>query len=308
MVKMAGTRASTEPAKGTILLVEDDLGVATLERRHLERAGYAVVCATTAEEALEYVEQGGVEVILLDQGLPDLTGLEFYERLKAGGYDLPVIMVTGMSDEATIVEALRAGVCDFVTKSPESLDYLPEAVERVLAQARMERRLEESEKRFRGLVENLQVGVILTDPQAKILLGNQAALDLLGLTEEQILGKTFLDFGLNLVGENGSPFPAEEYPVLRAVATGRPVRNVVMGLDRAALDDRAWLLVNAEPQLDARGSVQQVICTLSDITERKRMEEAVRDSEVFAYSTLNSLSARIAIVDGSGTILAVNKA
>ena len=207
MVKTAGTRASTEPAKGTILLVEDDLGVATLERRHLERAGYAVVCATTAEEALEYVEQGGVKVILLDQGLPDLTGLEFYERLKAGGYDLPVIMVTGMSDEATIVEALRAGVCDFVTKSPESLDYLPEAVERVLAQARMERRLEESEKRFRGLVENLQVGVILTDPQSKILLGNQAALDLLGFTKEQILGKSFLDFACNVVRENGSPFP-----------------------------------------------------------------------------------------------------
>ncbi len=303
MVEASGIK----PAKDTILIVEDDSGIATLERRRLERAGYAVVCATSAKEGLGYIEQGGVKLVLLDQGLPDIAGLEFYERLKAGGYDLPVIMVTGLSDEATVVEALRAGVSDFVTKSPEYLDYLPKAVERVVTQARMERRLEESEKRFRELVEHLQVGVILTDPQSKILLSNPAALDLLGFTEKQIPGKTFLDFTWNVVRENGSPFHDEESPVLQAIATGQPVRNVVMGLDRAVLDDRVWLLVNAEPQLDAQGGVQQIICTFSDITERKRMEEALRDSEAFSRSTLNSLSAQIAIVDESGTILAVNK-
>lgn len=307
MVGTSGIKPSAKPAKDTILIVEDDRGIATLERRRLERAGYAVVCATSAKEGLGYIEQGGVKLVLLDQGLPDITGLEFYERLKASGYDLPVIMVTGLSDEATVVEALRAGVSDFVTKSPEYLDYLPKAVERVVAQARMERRLEESEKRFRELVEHLQVGVILTDPQSKILLGNLAALDLLDFTEKQIPGKTFLDFTWNVVRENGSPFHGEESPVLQAIATGQPVRNVVMGLDRAVLDDRVWLLVNAEPQLDAQGGVQQIICTFSDITERKRMEEALRDSEAFSRSTLNSLSAQIAIVDESGTILAVNK-
>jgi len=73
---------SPEPnttTRGTILVVEDDPGISMLERRRLERAGYGVVCATTAEEALVYVEQG-VALIVLDQGLPDATGLEFHER------------------------------------------------------------------------------------------------------------------------------------------------------------------------------------------------------------------------------------
>ena len=60
-----------------ILIVEDDRGIATLERRRLERAGYAEVCATSAKEGLGYIEQGGVKLVLLDQGLPDITGLEF---------------------------------------------------------------------------------------------------------------------------------------------------------------------------------------------------------------------------------------
>ncbi len=51
------------------------------------------------------------------------------------------------------------------------------------------------------------------------------------------------------------------------------MRNAVVGVSRAAAGDRAWLLVNAEPQLDPDGGVRQVICTISDVTERKALEE-----------------------------------
>ncbi|HLA74517.1 MAG TPA: ATP-binding protein [Gammaproteobacteria bacterium] len=135
---------------GKILVVEDDVGIAALERRRLERAGNTVVTAGTSEEAMVEIKQGGIELIVLDFMLPGgITGLDFHVQMKAAGYDIPVIMVTGLSDEATVIKALRAGVSDFITKSVEYLDYLPEAADRALGQAHTKRRLAESEAKLR---------------------------------------------------------------------------------------------------------------------------------------------------------------
>ena len=126
--------SSAAPA-ATILVVEDDPGIAELERGRLEEAGYRVAVVATAQDALREVGRGGIDLVLLDYRLPGETnGLDFYARVKAAGFDLPVVLVTGFSNEATVIQALRAGVRDFVTKSLEYLDYLPEAVARVLRQ------------------------------------------------------------------------------------------------------------------------------------------------------------------------------
>lgn len=132
--------------------------------------------------------------------------------------------------------------------------------------------LQESEAQFRTLVENLQVGVLLQGPNAEILISNSKALDLLGLTEDQLLGRTSFDPDWNVIHENGLPFPGSEHPVPQAIATRQPIRNVVMGVYRPAPGDRIWLLVNADPQLNEQGDVHQVLCTFSDISDRKRIE------------------------------------
>lgn len=135
---------------GKILVVEDDVGIAALERKRLERAGNSVIAVATTEEAMAEIQKGGVELLVLDYMLPGgTTGLDFYEQIKNAGFNLPIIMVTGLSDEATIVKALRAGVHDFITKSVEYLDYLPDAVARVLAQEHTKKKLAQSEHQLR---------------------------------------------------------------------------------------------------------------------------------------------------------------
>jgi len=131
-----------------ILIVEDDEGVAFLQRQRLERIGYRVVMASNCDEALEQAKQG-VDVIVLDYCLGNVTGLDVYQKLKASGLDLPVVMVTGFSEEATVIQALRLGVRDFVAKNSQYLDYLPQAVDRVLQQVRTEKQLAASEARLR---------------------------------------------------------------------------------------------------------------------------------------------------------------
>jgi PAS domain S-box-containing protein len=129
-----------------------------------------------------------------------------------------------------------------------------------------------SEARYRNLIHDLHVGVLIQGPQAEILLSNQAARDLLGLTEDQLLGKSSFDPDWNVVHEDGTPFSGDTHPVPRAIATRRPVRDVVMGVYRPRVGDRVWLLVSAEPQL-VDGDVRHVVCTFSDITARRRREE-----------------------------------
>ena len=149
-------------ALGAVLILEDDTGVAYLQRRQLERAGYAVAEAATPEKALATIEAGGIDLIVLDYALAGaVSGVEFYRQLQAKGYTLPAILVTGFSDEARLVEALRAGVRDFLPKTADFIDLLAPTVERVMRQVRAERRaieseqLRQKEERFRTSVENM---------------------------------------------------------------------------------------------------------------------------------------------------------
>ncbi len=127
---------------GRILVVEDDPGVARLERMRLERAGYTVAVAASSAQALSELRQDGVDLLVLDQRLESGEGgLELYQQARAAGYDVPAILVTGLQQEELLLQALRAGVRDFVPKTTDFLDYLVPAVSRVLTQVRTERQL-----------------------------------------------------------------------------------------------------------------------------------------------------------------------
>lgn len=140
-----------EVSKGLILLVDDDPGILSLERRELLRSGYSVKAATSARAALDLVAEGVPDLLVIDYQLEGvLTGLDLFREIRGRGTNLPAILVTGFSDERRVIEALRAGIRDVVPKATDYLDYLPEAVERVLLQVRAEKRLAEAEAAARA--------------------------------------------------------------------------------------------------------------------------------------------------------------
>jgi PAS domain S-box-containing protein len=132
-----------------VLVVDDDEGILRLAQRLLERVGYRVSTASSAEGAREVVGRDTPDLLVLDYQLGTAeTGLDFFRRLRADkgpGENVPAILVTGFTDEARVIEALRAGVADVVPKAGEYLEYLPQAVERVLHQARMAEQIAEAE-------------------------------------------------------------------------------------------------------------------------------------------------------------------
>jgi len=136
-----------------------------------------------------------------------------------------------------------------------------------------------SREQFRLMIWNMQVGVLLQGPQAEILMANPRALELLGLTEDQLLGKTSFDPDWKVIHEDGSDFPGPMHPVPRAIEKRAAERNVIMGVYRPLLGDVAWLLVDAEPLFDSLGRVEQVVCTFIDISQRKLAETQRQESE-----------------------------
>ncbi len=154
--------------------------------------------------------------------------------------------------------------------------------ERVLAKEELLKAIslaKESENKFKNLVWDMSVGVLLQGPNSEIFLCNPKALELLGMNEDQLLGKTSLDPDWNVIHEDGTPFPGNTHPVPQAIETSLPVKGVIMGVYNPGLGERIWLLVDALPQLNNDGSIKQIICTFIDITQRKLAESNLSESE-----------------------------
>lgn len=161
-------------ARETILVVEDDDGVCYLQCQALRRAGFEVLSAASESGATSLATAGNVDLVVLDYNLTSArTGLDLYADWKSSGLDLPVVMVTAFGHQATIIQALRAGVRDFVTKSDEYLQYLPEAIRRVLHQIRTEKRLADSEARFQAFMDNSPAMAFIKDANGRMLYGNR---------------------------------------------------------------------------------------------------------------------------------------
>jgi len=219
-----------------VMVVEDDVGVATLERRRLERAGYRVVLAASAVQAMERLREGGVALIVLDHRLPDGEGLDLYEQMKSAGFDLPVIVVTGSSDEAVVIRALRSGIRDFVAKSAQYLDYLPTAVRRVLHQVHLETELVDSKAQLAGVIGSALDGIMTVNSEGEVTLFNHAAERLFGCAAADAIGQPLTRFipesdaGMRAtvgVRSDGQRFPIEASNA-EMLLQGRTFRTIIV--------------------------------------------------------------------------------
>jgi DNA-binding response OmpR family regulator len=99
-----------------VLLAEDDTSISEPLARALRREGYDVDVASDGPGTLEAAQAGGIDLIVLDIGLPRLDGLEVCRRLRSDGQTVPVLILTARADEVDTVIGLDAGADDYVTK------------------------------------------------------------------------------------------------------------------------------------------------------------------------------------------------
>lgn len=175
-----------------VLVVDDDEGILRLARKSLVRAGARVDTCTRVADARALLASDRPNVLVLDYQLDGAeTGLDFFRRLRADDVRVPAILVTGFTDESRVIAALRAGVSDVVPKSGDYLDYLPEAVARVLSQTELQRASDEAlllrdrEEHYRTLSEALPHLVLTCGADGECDFLSKQWLDYTGLGAQQ---------------------------------------------------------------------------------------------------------------------------
>jgi len=169
------------PVTGRLFIVDDNEMNRDMLARRLERKGYQIQVAESAQQLLQHIKPDSADIVLLDIEMPDMSGLEALKKLREGfsSIELPVIMVTAKNQSEDIVKALDLGANDYLTKP---VDF-PVALARIATQLSLKRAheaLKESEERYalaaRGANDglwdwNLLTNVMYFSPRWKSMLG-----------------------------------------------------------------------------------------------------------------------------------------
>ncbi|RQD58779.1 MAG: PAS domain S-box protein [Desulfonatronovibrio sp. MSAO_Bac4] len=142
----------------------------------------------------------------------------------------------------------------------------------IRAAIEMERRIAKDKYQF--LFQSMSQGVVYQGLEGKVIEANSAALEILGLTRDQILGKTSFDPSWHAIHEDGSPYPGDEHPAMIAFGTGRKVLNKIMGIFNPRKNDYSWIIITAVPLfLDDTEKPYMAYTSFQDITDLKKAEK-----------------------------------
>jgi PAS domain S-box-containing protein len=172
--------------------------------------------------------------------------------------------------------------------------------------------LRESEERYRSVIAAMQDGIVLLDTDGHIVACNASAERILGLTADQMMGRTPHDPRWRAIHEDGSQFPGATHPPMVTLRTGQPCRDVVMGVHKPD-GSLTWISINSQPLYKADGTtLSGVVASFEDITDRKRVSarppflrafaspfvQAVQPQSAFE-STLRTISAERIPAEGT---------
>jgi len=179
----------------TLLLVEDDeddyvvfrslLGDMYPHRFHLD-------WAKTCDEARTALAAKRYSACILDHGLGESNGLSLLQEMRDGGYDSPIILLTGQSAYKTDIAAMQAGATDYLVKGRLDGELLERCLRYALERKRTEAAMRESEERFRCAFDYALSGMAMLGLEGEWQQVNQALCDMLGYPRDLLLTTTFL--------------------------------------------------------------------------------------------------------------------
>ncbi|MCL5028450.1 MAG: sigma-54 dependent transcriptional regulator [Bacteroidetes bacterium] len=138
----------------TILVVDDEKLIRWSLKQSLQKESFNVLEAETVQAALDRVSEFEPDLIILDQRLPDGTGIEFIQKLREISFDNPIVMLSAVDTSNVAVQAMKLGAFDYVTK-PVNIDELKIVIEKAMESIRLKRQIaflrDEQKKQFGNL-------------------------------------------------------------------------------------------------------------------------------------------------------------
>ncbi len=242
---------------------------------------------------------------------PHPEDLAFIERRLAElTPDRPVVVV-----ENRVVGAGRVRFMQFVNRgifdAQGRLTEIQSVGRDVTDRRAAELALAESEKKYRGLVSNLEVGVLTAAGDGRVDMANRKALEILGVSRQDILNQPLSRPPFALCREDASPLRPEETPLAEVFLSQEPLRDVTVGIPRDGWEAIRWISLSVFPEHDARGGLSRVVALLTDVSDRRRMEAELVESRErfrFLYRHFPQPACVFRLVEGDFVLAEANRA
>lgn len=287
-----------------LLIVEDNQADVELMVMILKGAGYRVTLdAVDSPKRFEQcLAQADYDLVLADHNLDTWPGLDALEILQQSGKQIPFVVITAPLGDEAAVKYLKRGAADYVLK--HRLERLPLAVDRALREkahreeaARLHQVIQRGKKEWELTFDSVPDPMFLLDQQHRIRRANRAAARTLGLEFSQLIGRPCYEV------LHGLAEPRPDCPHERLLATGKQERGDIEEPRLAKVFD-----VTTTPLCDPDGVLRGSVLVMRDITEHKRAEEALRQSEARYRELVKNAAYGIYRATAEGKFLDANPA
>ncbi|MBI5954825.1 MAG: PAS domain S-box protein [Chloroflexi bacterium] len=284
-----------------VLLIEDNPTDALLLKEFLNidpLADFDVTVGKDLKQGLSELGIGKFDVLLLDLGLPDSQGLETFTRVHAEYPDIPVIILSGAADELLALQAMQAGAQDYLIKGQAGWQLGPRAIRYAIERHQSQLAMRANEEKFRLAFEASPDSIAITRLSDGMFISvNKGFEEITGYNRNQVIGKTAPEINIWKNPEDRQRFVEE------LQAKGE-IRNyeapfLTPGGERHGLMSAAIVELNGAPH---------ILNITRDITERKRMEEALKVEREFMKALMNTVPVQIYFKDTESRFLRINNA
>ena len=284
--------------KFRVLLIEDNPGDVFLLREMLDaerkRRFYIIEVAATLSEGLRHIQSGGFDLALLDLSLPDCSGLDSFDRVRAAAPELPIVILSDHDDGERALEAVQHGAQECLVKGRIDGTALNRAMRYAIERARSDAALARERELLNTLLENIPDRIYFKDERSRFIRINHALTELFGLEKpEQAYGKTDADF---YGGQHAGKALADER---RVMETGEPLLGDIE-FEILADGRKSWSLTTKLPLRDRTGTIVGTCGISREITEMKEMEERLATERNLLRSVIDNLPDRIYLKDAEG--------
>ncbi|TET42093.1 MAG: PAS domain S-box protein [Dehalococcoidia bacterium] len=284
-------------AKAQILIVEDERILAEDIRGSLANLGFSVAAVSSSgEAAIEKAEELRPDLVLMDIVLRgDMDGIQAAEQIRTR-FNIPVVYLTAYADEKRLERAKLTQPFGYILKPFDDRE-LHTNIEMALYRHKMERELKQSEEDWRNSFDALEDVMLIVDKDFNIENINESGLALLGQSREEVIGRKCYEI------IHGADGPAE-YCLCRRLLESKKMESIERYEERFG---RHFSMKGA-PIFDENGEIMKSVHLWRDITERKRAEEALRESEEFSSSLLDNAPNPILVINPDTSVRYVNPA
>ena len=287
----------------SVLYVDDEPPLLDLCRMYLEKdPDFSVDTAGSAAEALEKIRTAPCDVIVSDYQMPGTDGIAFLQEVRSRFGDIPFILFTGKGREDVVIRAIDCGADFYIQKGGAAGPQFAELAHKIRAaidRRRSARDLQVNEsllRHFRASLDWASDEVYWLDFEGNFYYVNDAACRNNGYSREELLGMTLYDLSPRLTREN----PAEVRETLRT-------RKTAMFTAQHRHRDGTLVDVEIMTNYVEKDKKEFSFAFARDVTERKRTEEALRESEE-RYRRLLSQSFDAVVIHQDGSVVYANDA